>query len=270
MRVVFDNNGFAVLSQQAQFGHCLKKLKELTEASRIEVVDSCTLLQELAGLANSNPALYLKTIADYKQLTNRVILKHAHHLAIQEGESCKPVHFEDSLLGKTEVENLFDNLNDPLTAQSLFGETASLKGGYAQTMEQARNGILSHPSVAGKSPKDIASGYQDWFQHFDEYVQNWFMDLFGARGQCDVKSLPHVYAFLGYALTRVYERFTLNKKDRDNDLFDRAYFTDAAVADILVTNDSSFTRTALRVPNRMCEVLKIDELIKLIDKWHGT
>jgi len=270
MRIIFDNNGFAALVQQPQHSQSVQQLKAFLNDNKVQVVGCMTLLQELAGLANSNPALYLKTIAEYKQLTNGVILKHAHDLAIQEGKSCKPVHFEDSLLGKTEVENLFDNLDDPLTAQSLFGETASLKGGYAQTMEQARNSILSHPAVAGKSPKDIASGYQDWFQHFDEYVQNWFIDLFGAKGRCDVKSLPHVYAFLGYVLTRVYERFTLNKKDRDNDLFDRAYFTDAAVADILVTNDGSFIRTALRVPNRMCEVLKIDELIKLIDKWHGA
>lgn len=261
--------------------------------NRIEVIGSSTLLQELAGLANSQPELYLHTLAQYRKLTKGKILRHAHDLVIQEGESCRAVSFQFSLLAQPEVENLFNNLSDPQTAQLLFGESASLKGGYAQTMEQSRDAILSEPMLQGKSLKEITSGYQDWFQHFDQYVQNCFADLFAGgspkntrlaaflfnlkrlirgvfRGRCEVRSLPHVYAFLGYGLTRVYERFTLNKKDRDNDFFDRAHFTDAAVADTLVTNDGSFVRTALRIPNRKCEVLKLDELISLIDRWHGA
>jgi len=293
MRIIFDNNGFAAFVQQPQHSRSLQQLKELVHNGRIEVIGTSTLLQELSGLASSQPELYLHTLSQYKELTKGKILRHAHDLVIQEGESCRPVPFEFSLLTHAQVENLFSHLFDPQTAQLLFGESASLKGGYAQTMEQARNAILSEPILQGKSFKEIASGYQDWFQHFDEYVQNWFTDLFDSgnprktwlviflykvkrlirrviKGPCEVRNLPHAYAFLGYAFTRVYERFNLNKKDQDNDLFDRAHFTDAAVADTLVTNDGSFIRTALRVPNRNCQVLTLDELIGLINKWHGA
>ena len=293
MRIIFDNNSFAALVQQPQHSQSLQQLKELVHNGRIEVIGSSTLLQELSGLATKQPDLYLQTLSQYKELTKGKVLRPAHELAISEGEHCKPVWFEQSLLGQAEVNNLFTNLGNPSMAQSLFGETASLKNGYAETKEKARASILSTPGIADKSSKDIATGYQDWFHHFDEYVQNWFIDLFDGgnphktwlvnllykvkrlirrviKGRCEVRRLPHVYAFLGYALTRIYERFTLNKKDRDNDYFDRAHFTDAAVADIFVTNDGSLIRTALRVPNRKCEVLKLDDLVSLINKWHGA
>ena len=65
---------------------------------------------------------------------------------------------------------------------------------------------------------------------------------------------------MSYLLTRIYERLSLNIPDKATDLYDRAYFTEAAAADILITNDTAFIRTCLRVPYKSFEIITINEL----------
>lgn len=268
MKLVFDNNAFADLAQKPEFLDSLTKLKRLSTDSRIEVVGSCTLLQELSGLARSNSRMYLATLAHYVALIRGRILKASRDILIEEGENLKPLPFEESLLDRTSVENFLDNLHDPSLAQELFGEVGSLKHKYGETTEGAVAKLLALPEMMNANPKEIAKGYKEWFQDFPENNQKWFEDLFDLTSAFNVANLPHVAAFLGYSLTRYYERMTLGKKNTPNDLFDRYHFADAVVVDTLVTNDGSFSKTAMRIPNRSVDIMNLADLCQLIDQMH--
>lgn len=154
----------------------------------------------------------------------------------------------------------------PSNADGIFSEAKGLKKDYGKIMDTTRLEILSTPNLVKETRTSIVDGYKDWFKHFSIIIQSCFVDMFKVKSDFPVGQLPHVSAFLGYVLTRIYESNVLNIKDRNNDLFDRAYFTDAVVVEILITNDRSFASSALRVPNREFEVLKTDELALLIDK----
>jgi len=138
-------------------------------------------------------------------------------------------------------------------------------------MESSHQDVLTELAAHIPSSTRPTDLYRDWFAEFDTQIQGWFCNIretIGGETDFPVQRLPHVSAFLGYVLTRIYERQSLNKKDKDNDLFDRAYFTDAAVVDLLVTNDNSFGNTARRVPHRTFEIVTLDEFAELTDKWH--
>jgi hypothetical protein len=140
-------------------------------------------------------------------------------------------------------------------------------------MEGAYEEVLSQLDPENKLTKDIITVSHDWFERFDATIQEWYKNLLShlnVRSNFAVKELPHVFAFLGFVLTRIYERFALNIKDRDNDLFDRAYFIDAAVVDILVTDDRVFRRTARAVPKRNVEIMDLDEFASFIDRRYSA
>jgi hypothetical protein len=267
--ILFDINGFADLVQQPAGLVHLHKLKQLVKNEKLTVVGCCTMLRELAGLAKTNTQLYLDTLSEYAQVTLGQILKPSNELTIAEGQQLKPITFQTSLLDKASARNILDNLRVPSNADAISSEALGQKQGYGLTMETARQEVLSTDFI-NEPLSSILAGYKDWFKHFDVIIQRWFVDMFKVKSDFPVAQLPHVSAFLGYLLTRIYESTVLNIKNRDNDLFDRAYFTDAAVVDILITNDISFGRTALRIPNRTLEVLKLNELASLIDKWNIT
>lgn len=266
MKILFDNNGFANLVQQSERAIHLHKLKQLVKKRKATVLGCCTMLEELAGLAKINTQLYLETLSEYGQVTQGQILRPCNQLLIREGEHLESLGFQASLLDEEFATNILNNMKVPNNAEGIFSEAEGLKKDYGKIMETTRLEVLLTPSLINEPLSSIVADYKDWFKHFHIIIQRWFIDMFKVKSDFPVGQLPHVSAFLGYVLTRIYESNVLNTKDRDNDLFDRAYFTDAAVADILITNDRAFARTALRVPNREFEVLKIDELSLLIDK----
>jgi len=267
LKVLFDNNAFAYLAQQLKYVNTLNKLKKLVKNERLEVVGSVTLLQELSGLADSNSSLYLQTLLEYEKITNGKILQLSNELLEKEGKELRPLFYKQSLMAKKETHNLFSNLKNPSVANSLFFfETQTLKGDYSQIMENAFRSLLNQPVFINETQKSIRNGYKDWFDNFDTTAQNWFTHMFDVKNDFLVKKLPHVSAFLGYGITRIYERLVQGIKDRDNDFFDRDYFIDASVVDILVTNDERFLQTAKQVPNKRFKVMKLEELISLVDK----
>lgn len=228
------------------------------------------MLQELAGLAKIDTQLYLKTLSEYELLIQGRILQEANRLLVAEGQQCKSIDFQASLLKKESVQNILSNLKDLNNADSLFSETKSLKQNHGQTMETTQQKVLEEPSLASEPPESIAAHYKNWFKNFHVIIQDFFVDMYNAKSDFPVGQLPHVSAFLGYVVTRIYERNNLHIKYQDNDLFDRAYFTDAAVVDILVTNDKTFIATARRVPNKTFKVKNLDELALCIHNWHTT
>jgi hypothetical protein len=267
MKILFDNNGFARLVQKPQCASTVSKLERLVQRGTIEVIGCCTMLRELSGISQTMTNVYLDTLGKYEQLTQGKILEQSNKLVLREVKQQQPQYFPNSLLSIEATNTLFDNLKRPSIASEIFQETVVSKQGYATTMENARDNVLAEPQIAAESEKAIRKGYEEWHNQFEQNIQDCFVHLFDVKSNFSVKQLPHVSALLGYALTRIYERFTLNKKDNDNDLLDRTYFTDAAVVDILVTDDRPFTRTSLRVPNRTFEVINADEeLQQLIDK----
>lgn len=269
MHVLFDNNAFANLTQQPQRAIHLQKLKEVVSAGKALVVGCRSMLQELTGLARIDPGVYLRTLSEYQQLVQGRILRRSDTLVIAEAKELKPLDLQASLFDEQCVLNLFSNLRDPSKAESVFTEAKSLKQGYTLTMETSLQNVLSKldARIQPSTPTDIL--FRDWFRNFDAEVQGWFRRMPGVNTDFPVQQLPHVSAFLGYVLTRLYERQSLNKKNKDNDLFDRAYFTDAAVVDILVTNDRPFSATAQRVPHRTFDIINLDEFAQLTDKWHA-
>ncbi len=270
MRILFDNNALAHFVQQPQRASSVSKLERLVERGAVEVIGCCTMLRELSGISQMMTTVYLDTLSRYQHMTQGKILRLSDEVVTVEGEQQKPQFFTDSLVSTEATKNLFHSLKKPSIASGIFQETVRSKQGYARRKEDARNNVLAEPQIAAESEKAIREGYEQWRDQFEQCIQDWFIHLFDVKSNFSVKQLPHVSSLLGYELTRIYERFTLNKKDKDNDLLDRAYFTDAAVVDILVTDDGPFIRTALRVPNRTFEVINVHELEHLIDKWHAA
>jgi hypothetical protein len=279
MKILFDNNGFAKLAQQPQRATHLQKVKDLVERGEVTVTGCCTMLQELSGLADplgedkTKTRIYLHTLSEYEQVTQGEILQPAPELLKMELQQPKPLVYQDLLLSKENAKILISNLKNLENADLLFSEAKSFKGGYAIVMEGAYEEVLSQLDPENKLTKDIITVSHDWFERFDATIQEWYKNLLShlnVRSNFAVKELPHVFAFLGFVLTRIYERFALNIKDRDNDLFDRAYFIDAAVVDILVTDDRVFRRTARAVPKRNVEIMDLDEFASFIDRRYSA
>lgn len=266
MKVIFDNNAFAYLAQSPERQDTLMKLKRLAKQSKLQILGTCTLLRELSGLALSNVEMYLTTLSHYEELINQKILIPAIEALVIEAHELRPLHYEQSLLDKERVDNFLFNLRDPSLARELFGETASLKTKYGESLEGAVRELLDLPELQNATASDVRIGYREWFQQFPSNLQDWFVHHFNVTAKCSAADLPHVSAYLGYALTRIHERFTFGKKNRPNDLLDREHFTDAAVVDTLVTNDAPFTRTALLVPNRTFEVMNIEEFAEFVNR----
>lgn len=135
-------------------------------------------------------------------------------------------------------------------------------------MDEASKDVLSNPYFANKSNKEIIKGYKEWFKNFEMVAQDCFVDIFKVQTDISYETLPHVAAFLGYTLTRIYENFSLGLLHRGNDSYDRACFVDAVAVDYLITNDESFIRSCLRVPCRSFDVIRIDELASLVKRCH--
>lgn len=225
------------------------------------------MLKELAGLAKKPTTLYLETLTEYEKIIQGKILQPGNVLMIEEGKQLRPLDFQKSLLSLPSSKNLLNNLKNYNKADLLFSvETQNNKHNYAPKMETAREQLLIESGLARESVKSITDEFNDWFRHFNEEIQSCFIHLFKIKSNFSVRELPHVSAYLGYFLTRIYERNTFNIKDKDNDFFDQLYFTDAAVVDFLVTDDKSFKRTALRVPNRTFDIININELTQFIEK----
>jgi hypothetical protein len=266
MKILFDNNGFANLIQKREYAHLFQNLQNLITLRQISVIGCCTLLQELAGLSKINEGLYIETLLAYEQMTQGLILQPADDLIISEGTQKKPRNFHTSLLNANSATNILNKLKAQETAAAIYSEAVGLKQGFGLLMENTHREILSTPSLVNLPFRSVATAFNDWFNVFHAEIQQWFIDMFKEKSDYPVSQLPHVSAFLGYALTRIYEHNVFGSKNRDNDLFDRSYFTDAAVVDVFVTNDNAFYRTAMRVPNRKFEVLKLDELTLLVDQ----
>ncbi|HZX13474.1 MAG TPA: hypothetical protein VFF49_03655 [Thermodesulfobacteriota bacterium] len=270
MRILFDNNAFAYLSQEPQRVGLLNHLKELVDCRKVEVVGSCTMLEELAGLSKSDFTRYLNSVSLYEELTNGKILKPWNELVRQEGEQLRPVLYENSIFDKSTVQKLFSLFKDRSQPISIFNEAYTQRQSYKKDMDEASQDVLSDPCLINKPNKAIIEGYKDWSTNFDRNAQDFFVDLFKVKANISYKELPHIAAFLGYILTRIYECSSLGLANRDTDLYDRAHFTDAAVVDILVTNDEVFIRTCLRVSYRSFDVIRTDDLASLIERWHAT
>ncbi len=266
MKILFDNNAFAYLSQEPQRVNLLNRLKELVDCGKVEVIGSSTMLNELAGLSKSNFTLYLNNLSLYEELTNGKILKPWNELVRLEGEQLRPVLYENSIFDKSTAQNLFSPLKDRSQPISIFNNVYIQRQSYKQGMDDASQDVLSDPCLISKPPKVIIKNYKDWFKDFDSNAQGFFVDLFKVGANMYYKELPHVSAFLGYTLTRIYEHFSLGLSHDSNDLYDRAYFVDAVAVVFLVTNDESFIRTCLRVPYRSCNVIRINDLSLMINE----
>lgn len=86
MKILFDNNAFAYLSQGPQRADLLNSLQELVDCAKVEVVGSITMLEELAGLAKKDFALYLQSLSQYEHLTKVKLLRPSNELIQLEAE----------------------------------------------------------------------------------------------------------------------------------------------------------------------------------------
>lgn len=261
MRILFDTSAFGHMVQRAELAPSIDKLRQLIQVRALEIVGGCTMLQELAGMSAGDPEGYRRTITIYREVTQGRILRITNELVDTEARTLLPVDYENSLLDQAKVTNLFVNLTDPRNAAATFAETKASKAGYAERMENAQAATLAAPGIDGLKDHSIVNGYRNWFDRFDDIMQDWFVHMFHPVHEVQVRSLPHVSAFLGYALTRIYERNVLNKKNRDNDVFDQSHFTDASVVDKFITDDEALKRTASAVRNRNFEVVRLDEFL---------
>lgn len=266
MRILFDNNAFAYLSQESQRTDLFNHLKELVDCSKIEIVGSCSMLEELTGLAKVDFALYQKTLSQYEELTKVKILRAWNELIFQEVTQLEPVLLENSFFDKRTAQRLFNLMKSMKHTVSISNNVYMQCQSYKQGMEEAGLIVLSNPLLINKHRKVIIKDYKDWFKNFDNNAQDWFIEIFKVRANISYKQLPHVRAFFNYVLTRIYERFSLRLPDRSTDFYDRAHFVDAVVVDILVTNDEAFIRTCSRVPYRSFDVVRINELASRIEK----
>lgn len=263
MRILFDNNSLAYLMQQPRRAWFLAQLKELVDCGKVEVIGSFTLLEELTGLAKSHSAVYLTTLFQYQQLTKHKIVRPWNELLKMEVELHRPMSLRNSILDMDRAKKLFNRLSNPCEATSAFDLIYAQRKSYKRMMDASFSRTIS--DLANAHRREIMNYGRDWFENFDNIAQDWFVDLFNVRGTVRYIQLPHVAAFLSYTLTRIYERFSSCLPDRDTDLHDRAHFTDAVVADTLVTNDQAFIRTCLRVPHKPFRVTKLDDLILQLD-----
>ena len=67
-----------------------------------------------------------------------------------------------------------------------------------------------------------------------------------------------------YVLARHYEVIALSISHKRNDLYDRGYFTEAAEANVLVTDDGPFLQTCNLIHDKKYRVVDLEGLKKII------
>ncbi len=267
MIILFDTCGFSHLVQQPQWQDDFARLKGLIAEGKVTVVGSCTMLYELVPISLNDRSLYYKMLAEYEELIGNKIVNESRTLFLREAERLGPIDLSAALLDEMTAAGVLRGFKDPTNFDGLECEAKSLKKGYADVMEESYLEVVAERLSAGDAAKSLRGQFESWFGDFDREIEVWFRDMFKLEAQnVKVDSLPHVSAFLGYALTRVYERAYSGIKDHDNDWFDRAHFTDATVVDVLVTDDKPFRRTALMVPTRTFDVKTLSQLSAVINE----
>lgn len=260
MKILFDTNAFSYLVQMPQFGIELTRLKELTKVNSLKVLGSITFFEEYTGFVQHDLESYHKMLSNYHELTAGKILYPWNYLMIMEIENRGPLSYEESLLDVKSAEEIFILLQNPKEAKSIFDEIYKKRKKYKIDMGETAQNILDDPLFINEHRKEIMRAYKTWFEHFDEIAQEWFELIFKPKEKILYKLLPYVRSFMNYLLTRVYERLSLCIPDRASDYGDRAYFTEAAAVDLLVTNDNAFARICSRVPFKSFQVFKVDKL----------
>ena len=264
MRILFDNNAFAYLTQRPQLAKVLTNLKGLVENEQFEVIGSLTLLEELAGLAKSDFALYQNTVFNYHGLIKSKMLKPWNILIRLEINLKRPLAFEESILDANDVKRAYRLMKDSQKPNNISDEVYKLKQSYKTKMDDAYKSVLSEPFLAKVHRKERMTKYKGLLNKFAEICQDWFINILNGPKSLSYSNLPHTSAFLNYALTRILERGALCIPDKDTDLYDRAYFTEAAIADYLITDDKPFISICSRVPHRSFEVIKLDDLSSIL------
>ena len=264
VRIFFDNNSFAYLTQRPQLAKVLTDLKGLVENKKFEVIGSLTLLDELAGLAESDFALYQNTVSNYHGLIKSKMLKPWNILIRLEIDLKRPLAFKESILDANDVEKAFRLMKDSQNSNNISDEVYKLKQFYKMKMDDSYKSVLSEPFLAKVHRKERMTQYKGLLNKLPELGKDWFVDILNGPKSLSYSKLPHTSACLNYVLTRILERGAFGIPDKDTDLYDRAYFTEAAIADYLITDDASFTRICTRVPNKSFKVIKIDDLSSIL------
>jgi hypothetical protein len=84
MKLLFDNNAFASISQQPEWDPLYALLEESVNGGTVKVIGCCTLLEELTGLAYADYNLYVHTLFRYESLTKRQVVNNWNQLVKSE------------------------------------------------------------------------------------------------------------------------------------------------------------------------------------------
>jgi hypothetical protein len=267
MRVIFDSNAFVNL----RFDKATKStLTSLIKNGLVEVVGSCTFLEELSGIARGNPILYSEMFNEYIDLTNRKILNYANLLVQTEGEKYIDCSYDSSLLNEADTDLLLKLLNDPNEAVDAFNEIYSMKNSFKLDMEQTSQQVLAELRTHYSTNNEIIEGYRFWFRNIEKNANDFFIGIFNKTGSVKYNQLSHVSSYLEFSLVRIYERFSLGIPTKPSDLHDRAHFVDATVTDYLITDDKIFFDTCARVPHKQCDLLRFKDFINVLNYWHAA
>lgn len=267
MKIILDSNAFVSLRQSTD---ARAKLTTLIKRGFIEVIGSCTFLEELSGIARGNPILYSEMLGEYLELTNKKILNYANLLIQIEGEKHTECDFDSCLLSDTETNSLLNLLNNPNEAVDAFDQIYSMKNSFKLDMDRTSQEVLATLKTKYSTNSEIIEGYRLWFRNIDNNADDFFKNIFQISDSVSCNHFPHVASFLLFSLTRIYENFSLGIQTRPSDLHDRAHFVDATVADYLITDDKKFFNTCARVPHKQCDLLRFKDFVKALNYWHAA
>lgn len=267
VRILLDCNAFVSLRQDKA---TKSTLTSLIKQGFVEIIGSCTFLEELSGIARGNPILYSEMLSEYIELTNTKILNYANLLVQIEGEKRTECDYGSCFLSDTDADSLLKLLNNPNEAVDAFNQVYSMKNSFKLDMDRTSQEVLATLRTHYSTNTEIIEGYRLWFRNIKSNANDFFKGIFNTTHSVPYDRFPHVASFLEFSLTRIYERFSLGIPAQPSDLHDRAHFVDATVTDYLITDDNKFFNTCARVPNKQCDLLRFKDFAKALNYWHAA
>lgn len=260
-KVLFDTNAFSDLALQPQYAGKLDILKKKIRYGTIQVLGSITFLEEISGLGKSKYQNYLFIIDEYRRITNAKILKPVDELIQFEIDNLRTPKQDELFLDEEMTERMYQYLKERGNLNSLDEGVYQNKLSYRNQMDKTFNNTLGNELLINVPRKELRKMGDEWHDNLPIYIVEWVKQSLGLeKSDATITDLLHITSFWGYALTKIHQRLRNKIPDKNSDTYDRAHYTDAAAADILITGDRTFRRLCEVIPYRKVELMDLNEL----------
>lgn len=259
-KLLIDTQAFQYLILQPKHHDQFRQLKQLVGKGDILIFGNISFLEELIGLSPRNSVDYKKVVKEYRIITGQKLLKPYNELIQMEIDNHAPLKQEEVFLSDEISKKIFDELENSFKLETLCNLIYNSKEDYVSRMMKAADSAQIKLLNGIKSLRETKKEVKSWLNNFDVNIRSWGKDMFDSGDKIDFAVLPHTASFISYFLIKIYQTTIAKHKHKSSDIYDCRHITEAAAADVFITEDNPLIRMYNLIPNkyRFVQLQKID------------